>query len=336
MKNLLYIGNALSLKGKTVTTIDILSESLKIEGYTVKVTSRKKNKLLRLLDMLFSIVSNRKKTDYVLIDTYSTQNFYFAYLSARFCSFFKLKYIPILHGGNLPERLKKSPNKSRFLFGNALVNIAPSNYTKSNFKAKGYTNVLCIPNSIEIENYPFKKKRYDTINLLWVRSFSSLYNPNLAIDVLYKLQQKKIKASLCMIGPDNDGSLYKAKAHAKSLNIEVEFTGKLSKDEWTRRAIEHNIFINTTNFDNMPVSVIEAMALGLPVVSTNVGGIPYLINHNETGVLVPPKNVNAFVDAILDIKNDTNKASNLAIAARNKVEAYDWNNVKSQWKSILK
>ena len=110
----------------------------------------------------------------------------------------------------------------------------------------------------------------------------------------------------------------------------------LSKKEWVNKAKAYNLFINTTNFDNMPVSVIEAMALGLPVISTNVGGIPHLIDHNKNGILVPPKDANAFVDAILDLKNNSNIANNIAIAARNKVEQYDWNVVKLQWKSILK
>ncbi len=336
MKNLLYIGNALSQKGKTVTVIDTLGTCLEKEGYHVKITSRYKNKFMRLLDMLFSVLKNRKSIDYVLIDTYSTQNFYYAYLSGKLCHLLKIKYIPILHGGNLPHRLKKSPKKSYFLFGNALVNIAPSNYTKTSFEIEGYNNLLCIPNSIEIENYNFHEKDFSEVKLLWVRSFSELYNPKLAIDVLYKLQQKKIKSSLCMIGPDNDGSLIKAKAYAKSLNIDVEFTGKLSKEKWITRAREFNIFINTTNFDNMPVSIIEAMALGLPVISTNVGGLPYLITDNETGILVPPNNANTIVEAVLRIKNAPVITKKMAVRARKKVEAYDWNIVKNKWAAILK
>jgi len=336
MKNLLYIGNALSQKGKTVTTVDTLSKSLEKEGYFVKVTSRIEIKSIRMLDMLLSIIKYRKKANYVLIDTYSTRNFYYAYLSARLCKFLKLSYVPILHGGNLPERLKKSPNKSRFLFGNAVVNVAPSNYTKFNFEKEGYENVICVPNSIDLKNYEFDRRDYNEIKLLWVRSFSKLYNPNLAIDILHQFRLKGIDASLCMIGPDNDGSLKITKDYAKSLNLEVEFTGKLSKKEWIDKAKAYNFFINTTNYDNMPVSVIEAMAIGLPVISTNVGGLPYLIDENETGILVPPKNSDAFVEAILNLKNDPKKRNNLTQSAREKVKHFDWEVVKEQWNAILK
>ena len=90
MKNILYIGNHLSAKGKTETTIETLSKSLKLEGFRVIVSSSKNNKLFRLFDMLFAIVKYSKKADYVLIDTYSTSNFYYAFLCSQLCLVFHL------------------------------------------------------------------------------------------------------------------------------------------------------------------------------------------------------------------------------------------------------
>jgi len=336
VKRLLYIGNKLSGSGKTVTTIDTLSKLLKTEGYTVKTSSSKKNKLLRLLDMLVSILLNAKSTDYVLIDTYSTQNFYYAYLCSQLCRVLKLKYIPILHGGNLPNRLKNNPKLSEKIFKKAYTNVAPSEYTKSNFEALNYTNIVSIPNAIEIKEYECNKRAVNSINLLWVRSFSKLYNPNLAISVLHKLKLLGYQTTLCMVGPDNDGSLEKAKQYASSLNLDVTFTGKLSKQEWIKLSTNYNIFINTTNFDNMPVSVIEAMALGLPLISTNVGGLPFLIDNNEDGILVEPNNVDVFVNAIIKLRENSEKTEALTVKAREKVELYDWETVKLKWFSILK
>ena len=123
MKNILYIGNNLSTKGKNETTIETLSKSLRLEGYTVFVYSNTSNKLLRLMDMLFAIIKHSKKTDFVLIDTYSTSNFYYAYLSSLLCKFLNLKYIPILHGGNLPNRLKSNPRLSKTIFNKSYKNI---------------------------------------------------------------------------------------------------------------------------------------------------------------------------------------------------------------------
>ena len=336
MRNILYIGNQLSQNGKTLTTIDSLSQLLRQEGFQVFTASKKKNKFLRLFNMLFHVINYRKQADYVLIDTYSTFNFYFAYFVSQLCRLLKLKYIPILHGGDLPNRLKQSPKLTRAIFKNAFVNVAPSQYTQASFEKFGFSNITCIPNSIELKKYPFKKRTFDTIRLLWVRSFSKIYNPSLAIDVLNALKNENRDAELCMIGPDNDGSLLEAKKYADQLGLEVTFTGKLSKQKWIRLSEDYNIFINTTNIDNMPVSVIEAMALGLPLVSTNVGGLPFLIEHDKTGFLVEPNSVVSFVESIEGIIDSPNKTHRIMAEARDYAEKLDWENVKKQWINVLK
>ncbi len=77
------------------------------------------------------------------------------------------------------------------------------------------------------------------------------------------------------------------------------------------------------------------MALGLPVVSTNVGGLPYLIDNDVDGILVPPNNIQAFKTSIIRLKDDPSLITQISNNAREKVEAFDWNTVKHQWFSIL-
>ncbi|MDO7135418.1 glycosyltransferase family 4 protein [Algibacter lectus] len=335
MKKILYIGNKLSKKGKTESTIDTLETGLKSLGFQVNSVSSYNSIIFRFLDMLWTVFKHRKTVDYVLIDTYSTLNFYYAYFVSQLCRFFKINYIPILHGGELPKRLLKSPKLSKAVFKHAFKNVAPSLYLKSHFEANNFNNIVYIPNSIKIEDYKFQKKTYESIKLLWVRSFSEIYNPWLAIHILKALKNENIDAELCMIGPEKDGSLESTKSLAKSLNVEVEFTGLLSKNDWHKKADGFNVFINTTTIDNTPVSVIEAMALGLPVVSTNVGGMPFLIENNKDGVLVASNNIEAFVSAIKVLIYDVNKTQEMANRARQKVEGYAWNKVKQQWYNLL-
>ena len=335
MKNLLYIGNNLSKTGKTETTIDTLSKNLSLEGYTVYTSSNKKHKLLRLVDMLFAILKYAKKVDYVLIDTYSTSNFYYALFCSYLCRFLNLKYLPILHGGNLPNRLKTNPKLSQAIFNYAYKNIAPSVYIQSEFEKAGYSNLFHIPNAITLKDYVFKQRNFETVHLLWVRSFSDIYNPLLAVEILKALQEEHINATLSMVGPDNDGSLQKTKDCAKALDVEVDFTGKLSKEAWVSLSKDHNIFINTTNFDNMPVSVMEAMALGLPIISTSVGGMPFLINNNHDGILVNPNNANEFVEAVKRILSNHENTHKMTLNARENVESYDWGVVKKLWISVF-
>ena len=333
---ILYLGNNLRSETVTQTTMVLLSDLLKKEGYKVQIGSSQRLQLFRLFHMLWLVLKYRKKADYVLIDTYSTRNFYYAVTTGALCRVLKLKYIPILHGGNLPERLKTSTGFSNNLFHGSYKNIAPSKYLKAEFEERGY-QVEYIPNVLEIEKYKFKERGISMPKLLYVRAFASIYNPELAIRVFNEVKKKYPEASLCMIGPAKDASFESCKALVKTLELEayVEFTGMLSKSEWHKKAEDFNIFLNTTNVDNTPVSILEAMALGLPVISTNAGGLAYLINDRETGILVPKDNVDQMVRAIDELCKDKELVSSIVKNARSKVEHFDWQYVKQQWHKIL-
>ncbi|WP_456377218.1 glycosyltransferase family 4 protein [Lutibacter sp.] len=336
MKRILYIGNNLSSKSKYNSTIATLSTLLKEEGLSVSCSSSKSNKFLRLLAMCIAIITNRNKVDFILIDTFSTTNFYFALITSQLARLFSLKYISILHGGNLPFRLDKSVFLSNLIFNNSYKNISPSSYLMEEFRLRGY-NTVYIPNGILIKAYDYKKRSKLKPMVLWVRAFDKTYNPQLAIKViaLVKLRYKNVK--LCMVGPEKDGSLHETKLLVKKLNLEknCSFTGVLAKEKWHEISKDFDIFINTTNIDNMPVSIIEAMALGFPVISTNVGGLPYLITDKSDGILVPPNNEKEMANAIINLINNPLNSEELSLNARRKAESFDLDKVKQLWLSIL-
>ena len=335
-KKILYIGNKLSNHGKTATSIETLGEFLEQEGYTLYYSSSKKNQFLRLLDMVFSTVYYAKKIDFVLIDTYSTLNFWYAFIISQLCRLLNIKYIAKLHGGNLPNRLERNPFISDLIFKNAFKITAPSGYLLECFTNKKYKNVLFVPNAIDLSKYAYKERIVDEPKLLWVRSFSSIYNPKMAIEVFYEIKKEFPNASLCMVGPDKENLIHECKKLADKLNVDVTFTGKLSKEEWISLSNDYTIFINTTHFDNTPVSLIEAMAVGLPIVSTNVGGIPYLIKDKENALLVNDTAVFEMVGAIQSLLNNPQLTLKFTKSSRQIVEGFDWKIVKHQWFEILK
>lgn len=331
---IIYIGNKLSKYGATPTTIDVLSELFVQEGWEVVVASDLKNQYLRFLDMVGTVIRN-PNADYVIIDTYSTKAFWFGFVISQLCRWLSLPFIPFLHGGDLPQRLVNSPRCSQLFFRPAHQCVAPSQYLKKAFEDAGYSNLTFIPNILELDQYPLVKKNYDSPRLLWVRSFASLYQPKLAIEVLQRLKRTHPKSTLCMVGPDKDGSLSATQTYAQQLGLEVDFTGKLSKADWIEKAAHYNIFINTTTIDNTPVSVMEAMALGMPVVSTNVGGIPYLIADRFDGLLVAPNDADAMANAVTQILENQQLQETLTQNALTKAKSWDWNVVKKQWKVLF-
>ncbi len=335
-KNLVYIGNNLRRKDTNPTYMQALAKKLSQTGYSLTLASGKTNKVARILDMLKTVWSERKALDYVLIDTYSTQNFYYAIAVGWLCRKLKLDYIPILHGGNLPNRLKKSPRLSKSFFNGSKINISPSAYLQEQFNKAGFSNIACIPNAISLEQFKFKERTKLQPNLLWVRSFVSIYNPLMAVHTAIELSKIVPNVSLCMAGPEVDSSLKACRELARISDVDIQFKGKLTREEWTTLAADYAIFINTANFDNTPLSVIEAMALGLPIVSTNVGGMPYLINNNKDGILVANNNPKAMAQAIAKLLTDSTMANTLCKNAQAKANSFDWLKVLPLWEAVLK
>jgi glycosyltransferase involved in cell wall biosynthesis len=241
MKNLLYIGNKLSGHGYTSTSIETLGTFLEAEGYQVFYASSKKNKFFRMCAMIYQTFKYSKKVDYVLIDTYSTKNFWYAFIISQLCRILNLKYIPKLHGGNLPSRIVKSKFFSNLIFKKAFINVAPSYYLFEAFKKNGYSNLQYIPNTIKLQLYTQYVKEFKTPKLLWVRSFDKIYNPVMAVKVFIQIKKAFPEAKLCMVGPKKDDSHFKTIEFAKKNDVDIVFTGKLSKEEWIELSKEYNV-----------------------------------------------------------------------------------------------
>lgn len=336
MKCLLYIGNRLSTHGFNVTTIETLGPLLKSEGFEVHYASSKRNQAVRLLDMLATTFRYSNKVDYVIIDTYSALNFWSSLMVSQICRLFGRKYIPILHGGNLPERLQRHPYLCKMIFDHSYKNVTPSHYLFESFTKAGFSNLVYIPNSIELKSYPFTERPTVKPNLLWVRSLSRIYNCPMALRVMAILQKKIPNVQLTMIGPDKENLLPELTKEVENQKLNITFKGKLEKVKWLELSKQYDIFLNTTHSDNMPVSLIEAMALGIPIVSTNVGGIPFLLENEVTALLVNDNDAEAMSDAVERFLTDNNLRQRIITNARQKAAEYDWDAVKSKWLDLLR
>ena len=186
VRKIIYIDNFLTGHGQTPTTGTTLVKKFRAEGLNVVSASSKQNKVLRLADMISTILKNSRDS-VVLIATYSTSAFYFACACAFICQKAGVPYVPCLHGGNLPDRYSKSPKLSKSLFRQSAINIAVSGYLQQAMESNGWKSIV-IPNSIDLALYQFKQRSIIAPNLLWVRSFHKIYNPTLAIRVVYRLR----------------------------------------------------------------------------------------------------------------------------------------------------
>jgi len=336
MTRILYVGNKLSPSGFSQSVIETLGHQLSKEGFVVYYAGTYKNKVLRVAEILVKTFIIGRRADYILIDTYSTIAFWSAFITGMTSRLVGAKYIPILHGGNLPSRLKTSKRACVTLFTHSYKNVAVSGYLKHEFEMAGYVTVT-IPNSIDISMYPFRVRERPRPKLLWVRSFHRQYNPNMAAELLMELLRSYPESELCMVGPDKDGSMKEFRDYTDKLGISahVRITGLLMKEDWIKLSEDYDFFINTTNVDNTPVSVIEALSLGLTVISTNPGGIPYLLTSDEDSILVNCGDYKQMATQIIRLVNDYSTCQRLTLNGRKLAEKFDWTSVKPLWGNLL-
>jgi glycosyltransferase involved in cell wall biosynthesis len=242
-----------------------------------------------------------------------------------------------LRGGNLPSFATRWPRRVRRLLRGARAVTAPTNYLGDALRPQA-KSISILPNAIDLSRHTFRARTVVAPRLIWLRAFHHAYNPTLAIEVLASLARRYPGISLTMIGADKgDGALAAVRETARRLRVEhqLEIVLGVPKVEVASRLERADIFLNTTDVDNSPVSVLEAMASGLCVVTTNVGGIPYLVEHGVRGLLVPPRDPGALAGAVARILSDASLAETLSRGGRSYALTCDWASVLDRWDEIL-
>jgi len=129
------------------------------------------------------------------------------------------------------------------------------------------------------------------------------------------------------------GLLVATRELAAELGVDssIRFPGFVSGAEKAALFDDHDIFLNTNVVDNAPVTVLEAAASGLAVVSTDAGGVPDLLAGGEAAILVSPGDPSAMADAVRRLLEQPALAVHLARAARGVAERSAWPTVRDQW-----
>ncbi|NQU35415.1 MAG: glycosyltransferase family 4 protein [Bacteroidetes bacterium] len=332
---ILYFGNILGKHYVTPTFIEQLAPKIS-EFETIILASNCNNPIMRMIHMIGLLLLNFRNAKLMLFDTYSHWAFYYALVLAFLSRLFCVPYFPILRGGNLSHRLIKSPFLSRIIFSYSKNNITPSMYLQEQFQKEGY-RVIYIPNFIELEKYPFSAREKCSPKLLWVRAFHEIYNPEMAIRVLSDLSNKFPEVELCMVGPEKDGSMKSCRILADELGVldKVTFTGMLLKKEWIELSQSYDIFINTTNYESFGLSVMEAAACGLVIVTTNSGELKYLYKDRKDAMVVNTGDVDEMVEAISEVIKNIELAKVLSLNSRRKADSFSWDAVEASWKEII-
>lgn len=240
-------------------------------------------------------------------------------------------------GGFAEEYFEKSISRVRPAMIRARALVVPSPFLREVFSTFGF-DAEVIPNIIDLQRfYPRGRPKGECgPHIVIARNLESIYGISSAIRSVAKVKPEfpGLKVSIAGSGPQEQE--LKALSAELGLADAVVFTGRLTPDEVAELYREADLMLNPTTVDNMPNSVLEGLASGLPIITTNVGGIPYVVADEVTALFVDSGDVEGMADQIKRLIGDADLRSELINNGLKEVQRYSWAVVRDQWLGLYR
>ena len=321
--------------GHSTTQAELLAEHFCRDGYNITCVSTRKSRIGRFIDVLYTILKLRHRIDVVIVEVYSGLSFVVADLAGWLAKLVNIPSVFVLHGGNLPEHALRYPKWTRRVFNRARIITAPSQFLATAMSEKG-VRVRIIPNVLNEFPPIMNPQRSKVPQLLWMRSFHGIYDPLTAVKVFSHVKKSYLNATFVMAGSDK-GLEEATREYAATLGLtdSISFPGFLDPVGKAREFSNADVYINTNIIDNSPVSVIEAWSYGLPVVTTNVGGIPYMVNDGVNVLLAESGDAQGMAAKVVNIIESPELARSLSRNGREAARKSTWENVRPLWERVF-
>ena len=285
----------------------------------------------RLIPYLYALWQLAGRSDVVHIMANSGWSWHLVAVPAVWIA--KLRRVPVVvnyRGGGAETFLVKSARSVRVSMRQTAALIVPSGFLKTVFSRFNMTASV-VPNIIDVARFnnsaPHRATRR---HLLVSRNLEPIYDNETAIRAFSIVHRSYPDATLTIAGSGPLAESLAVLAESLGLTSAVIFAGRLDRDAMARAYRVADIAINPSLVNNMPNSVLEALASGVPVVSTNVGGVPYIVKDEQTALLVPPKSPDAMAKAILRLMDDAALSDRLLENGLAEAQKYTWQQVWPQ------
>ncbi len=212
--------------------------------------------------------------------------------------------------------------------------IVPSQFLVDIF-AEFDLKAEAVSNFVEGEKFKFRERKPLRPIFLSNRNFEAHYQVADILRAFRLIQNRFAEAKLLIAGTGSEEK--SLRELAEELKLEnIEFFGQIEPDEMPKIYDKADIYLNSSIVDNMPLSFIEAFSCGLPVVSTDAGGIPVICESGETALLVAVKDFEALAREAVRLLENEDLAQKIITNARRECEKYSWENVRGQWLEIYR
>lgn len=236
------------------------------------------------------------------------------------------------HSGEAEDHLRHWPRTTRPIFRLADRVVVPSRYLVEVFARFGIEAEV-IANTAPLERFTFRERKPLRPVLLTNRNLEGHYNVADTLRAFALIERQVTGARLIVAG---DGS-ERARLHKLAADLglkHIEFTGAVQPEQMPALCNDADIFINASLIDNMPLSLIEAFACGLAVVSTDAGGIPHVVSNGQTGLLAPCGDYEALAANVIRLLQDGGLAEKLIKRARAECQQYTWAAARHSWLKV--
>jgi glycosyltransferase involved in cell wall biosynthesis len=233
------------------------------------------------------------------------------------------------HSGEAPDHLRRSAI-ARFVMRHVVdANVVPSMFLRD-VLATFDIDADVVPNTIDLRQFAYRSRNPLRPKLLCTRNFERLYNVSCVLRAFARIQAQHPDATLMLVGTGSQEAALRAEVAALQLD-NVTFAGRVAPPDIQLYYEGADIYLQSPSIDNMPLSLLEAFASGMPVVSTDVGGVPSILRHGVEGLLVPDNDDAAMASQVLKLLADPSFARSLAGSAHRTLAAYEWPVVREGW-----
>ena len=334
-KMLVWVGRKLISFGHKVSFCaicdSIRNEKLNLATPFYNLGLDRKYNLRYYMTAVFTVVNLYKKNKFDYIITFHT-NPYLVALLGKVCCGYKLVHSERDNPYNRDTVLSKF-KMSLYQFANKVV--FQTEGAKNYFGSWTNKRSVIIPNPIEI---PTESWSYENSNktIVCVGRLNIRYKcQDLLLCAFTKVLEQIKDYNLLFYGDGNDYERLVTMAKEKHIESNVIFTGKIDNVE--KHLISDGIFVLASDSEGIPNALMEAMALGMPVISTDCepGGARVLIDSNKNGIIIPRRDPDAMAEALLFLINNPEQQIQIGKAARESMRRFSPNIIGSQWNSIF-
>jgi glycosyltransferase involved in cell wall biosynthesis len=235
--------------------------------------------------------------------------------------------------GEAPDHLQRSA-LARHVLARVDANVVPSRFLREVFAGFGIPAHV-VANVVDLRRFTYRPRQPLRPRFLSTRNFERLYNVACTLRAFARIQARLPDASLVLVGSGSEDAALRELALRLRL-ANVTFAGRVAQAEIPRHYADADIYLQTPFIDNMPGSVIEAFASGLPVVATKVGGVPAILEHGVHGLLAAADDDESVARHAIRLLEAPDEARQFAEAALATCRAYEWSVVRHDWLAIYR